>query len=144
MIRYLLDTDVTSKANNAKGDKNVQAWLKSVNDEELAISVITLRERLEGVELARRKGLPVADDIASDVQDLARDYAGRILPLDEDAARLWARLLVPDASKADDKAQLAIAMARGLTLVTTNWKDVQGCGVPVLNPGRNPPKLYDP
>ena len=144
MIRYLLDTDVTSKANKAKGDKNVQAWLESVNDDELAISVITLRERLEGVENAKRRGSLVADDIASDVEDLARDHAGRILPLDENAARLWARFLVPDASRADDKAQLAIAMARGLTLVTTNWKDVQGLGVPVLNPGRDPPKLYDP
>ena len=143
MIRYLLDTDVTSKANKAKGNKNVQAWLKSVNDDELAISVITLRERLEGVENAKRKGSPAVDDIASDVEDLARSYAGRILPLDEDAARRWAQLLVPDASKADDKAQLAIAAARGLTLVTTNWEDVQGLGVPVLNPGRNPPKLYD-
>lgn len=144
MIRYLLDTDVTSRANKAKGDKNVQAWLNSVNDDALAISVVTLRERLEGAENARLKGLPAAADIAADVEDLARDFAGRILPLDEDAARHWARLLVPDNSKADDKAQLAIAMARGLTLVTTNWKDVAGRGVAVLNPGRNPPKLYDP
>lgn len=144
MIRYLLDTDVTSKANKAKGDKNVQAWLNSVNDDELAISVITLRERLEGAVNAKLKGSPAAAHIAADVEDLARDFVGRILPLDEEAARHWARLLVPDNSKADDKAQLAIAMARGLILVTTNWKDVVGRGVAVLNPGRNPPKLYDP
>ncbi|MCX4195488.1 PIN domain-containing protein [Methylobacterium organophilum] len=144
MIRYLLDTDVTSKANKAKGDKNVRAWLDSVSDDELAISVITLRERLEGAENAKHKGSPAAADIAADVEDLARAFAGRILPVDEEAARHWARLLVPDGSKADDKAQLAIATARGLTLVTTNWKDVAGRGVPVLNPGRNPPKLYDP
>jgi len=144
MIRYLLDTDVTSKANKAKGDKNVRAWLDSVSDDELAISVITLRERLEGAENAKHKDSPAAADIAADVEDLAHAFAGRILPVDEDAARHWARLLVPDGSKVDDKAQLAIATARGLTLVTTNWKDVAGRGVPVLNPGRNPPKVYDP
>jgi len=61
-----------------------------------------------------------------------------------DTTRRWAKLLVPDNSKADDKAQVAVAAAHGLTLVTLNWKDVHGRGVSVLNPGRDPPKLYDP
>jgi predicted nucleic acid-binding protein len=144
MIRYLLDTDITSQAGKPKPNENAQTWLASVNDDELAISVITLRERLEGAERAKQAKSPFASDIAADVEDLVRAYEGRILPINEDAARHWAKLLVPDNSKADDKAQLAIAAAHGLTLVTLNWKDVQGHGVSVLNPGRDPPKLYDP
>jgi predicted nucleic acid-binding protein len=144
MIRYLLDTDVTSQASKQKPHKNVKKWLATVNDDELAISVITLRERLEGAERAKQAGSPSAPDIAADVEDLVRAYQGRILPIDEDATRHWAKLLVPDKSRADDKAQLAIAAAHGLTLVTLNWRDVQGRGVPVLNPGRDPAKLYDP
>jgi len=144
MIRYLLDTDVTSHARRHKPNENARAWLASVNDDELAISVITLRERLEGAERARQANAPSASDIAADVEDFVRAYSGRILPINEDAARHWAKLLVPDNSKADDKAQLAIAAAHGLTLVTLNWKDVLGRGVAVLNPGRDPPKLYGP
>jgi len=144
MIRYLLDTDVTSQTGKRNPNKNTRTWLASVNDDELAISVITLRERLEGAERARQAASPSAPDIAADVADLVRAYEGRILPINEDAARHWAKLLVPDNSRADDKAQLAIAAAHGLTLVALNWKDVQGRGVPVLNPGRAPPKLYDP
>jgi len=144
MIRYLLDTDVTSQAGKQKPNKNAQTWLASVNDDELAISVITLRERLEGAERARQADSPSALDVALDVEDLVRAYEGRILPINDDAARHWAILLVPDNSKADDKAQLAIAAAHGVTLVTLNWKDVRGRGVSVLNPGRDPPKLYDP
>jgi hypothetical protein len=106
--------------------------------------VITLRERLEGAERARQAASPSAPDIAADVEDLVRAFEGRILPINEDAARRWAKLLVPDKSKADDKAQLAFAAGHGLTLVTLNWKDVQRRGVSVLNPGRDPPKLYDP
>ena len=143
MIRYLLDTDVTSQAGKRKPNRNVQKWLASVNDDELAISVITLRERLEGAERARQADSPSAPDIAADVEDLVSAFDGRILPINEDAARHWAKLLVPDNSKADDKAQLAIAAAHGLTLVTLNWKDVQGRGAAVLNPGRDPPKLFD-
>ena len=52
--------------------------------------------------------------------------------------------MVPNGSNLDDKAQLAVAAANGLTFVTLNWKDVIGLGVPVLNPGRRPPKLYPP
>ena len=144
MIRYLLDTDVTSQAGKQRPSQNTQAWLASVNDEELAISVVTLRERLEGAERARQARSPFASAIAADVEDLALAYEGRILAINEEAARHWARLLVPDSSRSDDKAQLAIAAAHGVTLVTLNWKDVQGRGVPVLNPGRNPPQLYDP
>ena len=144
MIRYLLDTDITSQAGKQKPNKNTQTWLASVNDDELAISVITLRERLEGAERARQEDSPSAPDIAADVEDLARAYEGRILPINHDAARHWAKLMVPEKSSADDKAQLAVAAAHGLTLVTLNWKDVQGRGVSVLNPGRHPPKLYDP
>ena len=143
MIRYLIDTDVTSRAGKHKPNKNVQKWLASVNDDELAISVITLRERLEGAERARQADSPSASDVAADVEDLVHAYEGRIFPINEDAARRWAKLLVPDRSRADDKAQLAIAAAHGLTLVSLNWKDVRGRGVSVLNPGRDPPKLYD-
>jgi predicted nucleic acid-binding protein len=144
MIRYLLDTDVTSQAGRAKPNRNVQAWLKAVGEDELAISVITLRERLQGVEAARQKGASTVTDLEADVEDLAAAFRGRILAIDDGVARHWALLLTPDKSKSDDKAQVAIAAANGLTLVTLNWRDVIGLGVPVLNPGRKPPKLYEP
>jgi uncharacterized Ntn-hydrolase superfamily protein len=51
MIRYLLDTGVTSQAGKRKPNKNALKWLASVNDDELAIGVITLRERLEGANV---------------------------------------------------------------------------------------------
>lgn len=142
MIRYLLDTDVTSQAGKTKPNKHVVAWLDTVQDDELAISVITIRERLEGVETAKRNGSPNATDLEADIEDLAAAFQGRILPVDESAARHWARLLVPSNSNSDDKAQLAIAAANNLTFVTLNWRHVQGLGIPVLNPGRMPPKLY--
>lgn len=144
MIRYLLDTDVTSQVGKQRPNKNTLKWLDSVGDDQLAISVITLRERLEGAERAKREGSPSSADIAADVEDLVRAFEGRILSINEDAARHWAKLLVPDGSRSDDKAQLAVAAAHRLIFVTLNWEDVQGRGVPVLNPARDPPKLYDP
>jgi hypothetical protein len=69
MIRYLLDTGVTSQVGKRKPNKNALKWLASVNDDQLAISVITLRERLEGAESAKQADSPSASDIAADAED---------------------------------------------------------------------------
>ena len=142
MIRYLLDTDVVSQASKRKANAHVAAWLGSVDDGDLAISVVTVRERWEGAEKAARQGSPHAADIAADIDDMVTAFRGRILAIDERVARRWAALLVPDRSKADDKCQIAIAAIHGLTLVSLNTRDMQGHGVPLLNPGRSPPKAY--
>jgi hypothetical protein len=67
-----------------------------VNDDELAISVITVRERLEGAENAKLAGAPSALDIAADVDDFVRAHEGRILPISEAAAATgrgcWCRI----------------------------------------------------
>ncbi|UMY17496.1 plasmid stabilization protein [Methylobacterium organophilum] len=142
MIRYLLDTDVVSQAGKAPPNVAVTAWLDSVDDHALAIGGVTLRERWEGAEKARQAGAPQAAAIAADVERMAAAFRGRILPVDARVTRYWAALLVPDQSRADDKCQVAIASVVGLTLVSLNWRHVQGLGVPVLNPGRRPAKLY--
>lgn len=92
MTRYLLDTDVVSQASKERPSGNVAAWLASVDDQDLAISVIALRERLEGAEKAKRNGSPQAANIAADIEDMVVAYEGRILPIDEDGARRWAKL----------------------------------------------------
>ena len=56
MIRYLLDTNVVSQAGKAKPNANVVAWLATVDDTELAISVVTIHEITYGVERARLAG----------------------------------------------------------------------------------------
>ena len=142
MIRYLLDTDVISQASKSRPNANVMAWLASVNDDELSISAITVRERWKGAERAGRARSPHFADIAADVETMVTAFEGRILPIHKRAARIWAALLVPDSSKPDDKAQIAVAVANGLTLVSLNATDIRGRGAAVLNPGRKPPKLY--
>lgn len=142
MIRYLLDTDVVSQSSKRKPNANAMNWLARADDAELAISVITMRERWEGAARAVSKGAPHAGDIVADVENLLVLYRYRILPIDDEVAKRWAALLVPDRSRPDDKAQVAVAAVHGLTLVSLNAKDMQGFGVPVLNPGRMSAKLY--
>lgn len=142
MIRYLLDTNVVSQAGKPKPDANVIAWLDTVDDLELAISVVTLRELTYGVEKARAAGHPATVALESGVAAVGAAYAGRILPIDSAAATAWAVLLAEQNSHTDDKAQVAIAKVHGLTLVSRNVRDVVGRGVDVLDPFKSPARLY--
>ncbi len=48
-MKYLLDTNVLRELGKTAPHKNVAAWLKSVDDADLAISALTVREIAKGV-----------------------------------------------------------------------------------------------
>jgi predicted nucleic acid-binding protein len=62
------------------------------------------------------------------------DYGDSVLSLDCDAAQLWGRLRVPNPQHEIDKQIAAIALLRGLTVVTRNTADFSDCGVALMNP----------
>ena len=71
--------------------------------------------------------------------DLARQFRGRILPFDTEAAVIWGDLLA-----AGDRAGLpfpvvdaqiaAVARRHGMTVVTRNVRDFKLLNVPLLDP----------
>jgi predicted nucleic acid-binding protein len=105
---------------------------------ELAISVLTLGEIAKGVALlphgARRDELDRWLGI-----ELPKQFAGRVLPIDEAIAATWGRLSAEARAAGRelpvvDGLLLATASVKGLTLVTRNENHCGGRGVPVLNP----------
>lgn len=142
MIRYLLDTDVFSQLTNPRPHANVAAWLKTVDDDALAISVLTVQERWKGVERAARAGMDSDGQHARDLQSVIDDYDGRVVSLDLFAAKQWGLLVGAQEKNIIDKAQAAIASTRGLILVTRNVKDYAGLSVEVLDPFQAPAKLH--
>lgn len=48
-MKYLLDTNVLRELGKTSPHKNVAAWLESVDDADLAISALTVREIVKGV-----------------------------------------------------------------------------------------------
>ena len=61
-------------------------------------------------------------------------YSDHVLPLDAVIARIWGELSAGRSLPVTDTLIAATAIARGLTLVTRNTRDVLSTGVPVLNP----------
>jgi hypothetical protein len=131
---YLLDSNVISEARRPGGDQGVKAWLASVRDSELYLSVLVVGEIRRGVERLRRRDPAQATVFEEWLAQLHRAYADRLLPITPAVAEEWGRLNVPDPLPVVDGLLAATARVAGLTLVTRNTADLARSGVPLLNP----------
>lgn len=140
-MRYLLDTNVLREM-HVGGHKNVRAWLMSVGDAQLCISVLTIKENQEGIAREHaRKPTERTEDAQRRLDALIEAYGDRIIPIDREIAAEWGRLVGTKAKHNDDMALAATARIRKLILVTRNVADFQGRGVEVLDPFKKRPQV---
>jgi len=135
----VLDTNVVSELMRNPRSQAVVAWLSTQRQaDDLAVTTITVAEVLYGIELLpngkRRDGLE-----RQAAAMFSQDFAGRILPFDDPAARIFAVLAVGRRKLGRPieffNAQIAaIARVHEATLATRNTGDFEGCGVPLVNP----------
>ena len=143
-MRFLLDTNVISHIGKPGADRNLRQWLKSVDEEQIRISVITVRELRYGSEKARVERHAAALPIDARVSAILGAYAGRILPIDAEIAVAWAGMLARSNKHVDDTGLAATAAVHGLVVVTRNTDHLRGRGVPLLDPFRSPAALIGP
>ncbi len=135
----ILDTNVVSEPMRPSPSPAVLAWLSEVHERgPLFVTTITVAEILLGIELLP-KGKRRERMLAQTEATFAEDFAGRVLPFDEDAARAFPQIAVPRRAQgrpiADLDAQIAaIARSRSAVLATRNAADFEGCGVRLVNP----------
>ena len=139
-MKYLLDTMMIRELGRVQPHKNVSAWADTVNDAELAISAISVREMRKGVELLRARKPDVADALGIKVQAIFDAYDGRTLTIDRAVAERWGELLAASDKHVDDTGLSATAYVHGLIVVTRNTKDLHGRGVALLDPFKSPPQ----
>src|SRR5262245_36361692 len=133
-MRFLLDTNVFREIGKSKPNANVEAWLSTVDDADLAISALTVREVRKGVIRLRVKKRDIADRIDLRVREIFDASGERILPVTREVAELWGELLGHSDKHVDDTGLAATARTYGLTLVTRNLRHVSGRGVTTLDP----------
>ena len=92
-MRYLLDTNVFREVQKGPaGLPNVRAWLASVDDADLQLSVMTVTEVRRGiVRLAKRKA-EAAHALAERFDVFLTAYVGRVVAVDRAVADEWGRL----------------------------------------------------
>jgi predicted nucleic acid-binding protein len=136
-LSFLLDTNVISEIRRGR-DPNVRAWIEDVEDLELHISVLTLGEVRKGIELLRARNPTQADVFAHWLTELRERFSDRILRIDARIAEEWGRLNAARPRNTVDSLIAATARLHGLTVVTRNTGDFEGCGVRLLDPWRPP------
>lgn len=130
---FLLDTNVISELRRTRPHPAVLAWLRSVADEHLHLSAVTIGELQAGVEITRDQDPRKAAEIEAWVEQVAGTY--NVLDIDARIFRLWARLLHRRSDKLIEDAMIAATAAvHNLLVVTRNVRDFEQLGARTLNP----------
>jgi predicted nucleic acid-binding protein len=133
-MKFLIDTNVFREIGKSEPNRNVVAWLRSVDDVDLAISALTVREVSKGVAKLRDGKPEVADRLEQRVAEVFTAFGERILPVSREVAELWGQLLAESDKHVDDTGLAATARVHGLVLVTRNLRHVASRGVRTLDP----------
>ena len=141
MSRYLLDTNIISSVTKPVPPESLLAWMAGQADENLFISALTIAEVRRGVleKPAGRKRDQLEAWFAGPEGPSAL-FAGRVLPFDEKAGLVWARLMAEGKAQGRSRSALdtiiaATAEANECIVVTDNERDF--IGVETFNPLRN-------
>lgn len=137
MTRFLLDTVTLSATRRPQNNPEVVRWFQTNREGTFLISVLTLGELQQGIELARdSRSRTVLQHWFLAVRALYRD---NLLPFGVDEAIAWGSLHVPlriagRPPAVVDSMIAATAAVHGLTVVTRNVTDFTGLGVEVTSP----------
>ena len=148
MSRYLLDTNIISNVTKPAPSASLVAWMAEQADEDLFISSLTVAEVRRGVleAPAGRKRNQLERWFLGPEGPPAL-FAGRILPFDEKAGLVWARLMADGTAtgrprNALDAIIAATAQANACIVVTDNERDF--AGVECINPLRDSTRSDSP
>jgi len=140
VTRYLLDTNIISNLTKPAPSDAFVAWMAERADEEMFIASLTVAEIRRGVleKPAGRKRRELESWFAGPEGPQAL-FAGRILPFDETAALIWARLMAEGSARGRPRSALdmiiaAVAEANECVVVTDNEEDF--AALKIINPLR--------
>jgi toxin FitB len=132
VTRYLLDTNIISNVVKPNPSPTLLAWMADQADNDLFISALTIGEIRRGLlEKPAGKKRAALETWFSGPEGPQALFAGRVLPLDEKAGLIWARLMSEGTAKgrprsAFDMIIAAIAEANGCVIVTDNERHFTG------------------
>jgi predicted nucleic acid-binding protein len=140
VTRYLLDTNIISNVVRPTPSPALLAWMDEQADQDLFISALTVAEIQRGLlEKPAGKKRALLEAWFTGPEGPQALFAGRVLPFDENAALIWARLMADGTAKGRPRNALdmiiaAIAEANDCVMATDNEKDF--AGLKFINPIR--------
>ena len=140
-MRYLLDTNIISNFTKPTPSQSLVAWMADQSDDDLFIASLTLAEIRRGIlDKPAGKRRDQLDAWFSGLSGPQTLFAGRVLPFDEKAGLIWARLMAEGKRRGRSRSGFdmiiaAVAEANGCIVVTDNERDFES--VESLNPVRS-------
>ena len=134
----VLDTNVVSELMRDQPEPGVLAWVDSRTSNDLFVTAVTEAEIRVGIvtmPMGRRRG----ELEAAAARVLESFFAGRVLPLDWQAARQYAAIVSERNAAgrpigAFDGLIAATARARGAAIATRDVRGFEGLGIELVNP----------
>ena len=137
-MNYLLDTNIISELISKSPNQKVLDFIRSLNEENLYLSVITIGEIKSGIEKLQngRKKEALLHWLENEL--LVRFY-GRIIPIDTDVMLKWGTIQnrlkqIGKPLPIMDSLIGATAEVHNFVLVTRNEKDFQNLDIKIVNP----------
>lgn len=141
MSRSLLDTNMINNVTKPAPSEALVTWMAEQFDKDLFISSLTVAEIRRGIlEKPAGKKRRELERWFSGPEGPQALFAGRVLPFDEKAGLVWARLMSEGSAKGRPRCPLdmiiaAIAEANDCVVVTENERDF--VGLKIVNPMRS-------
>ena len=134
----ILDTNTLSETLKPAPSNILLRWLASQDTVSIYTTAISQAEMLYGVETLppgkRRQHLAqVVEEI------FAEDFAGRVLPFDQESAREFAKIVASRKAAGRPISQFdamiaGIARSQSAAVATRNTGDFEHCGIRLINP----------
>ncbi len=129
---YLVDTNVLSEAR--RGRREARDWLRSVDPDQVFLSVVTLGEIMKGISQKSGSDAKAASALHRWLEQLRTEHARRILPVDDDVALAWGRIAAIRPRNMAEALIAATASVHRKTVVTRNVADFADLGVALIDP----------
>lgn len=134
-MKFLLDTNVVSELRKGRrADPGVREWFSTVDEGDLALSILALGEIQLGILRLQRRDKTAAGHLSTWLAELRNLHRRRTLPVTHEVVETWARFNVARSLPVIDSLQAATAVVHGLTFVTRNVGELDGVAVRLLNP----------
>jgi len=130
---------VVSELVKTKPDLRVSEWIRSKDEENLFLSVITIGEIQKGIAKlpdSRKKKQQLQNWLSKDLRERFKD---RILDITLETAQIWGQVLGTCEKKgltlpAIDSLIASQGLFHKMTIVTKNISEMEPSGVALLNP----------
>ncbi len=137
-MRYLLDTNIISEFIAKKPNKKVLDFVKSLDEDDVYLSVMTLGEIKFGIQKVsshtkKEQLLLWLED------DLLQRFRGRIVDIDTDTMLIWGEInqhlqSIGRTIPIVDSLIASSCVAKDFTLITRNVKDFYNFDMEIINP----------